>query len=311
MRFQASWIIEALHPERVDSIFFPVSPGAEKLLWFKRQGHALYANDPLDSRYVFLKALLENPGESFSDANKRKFNQVLKNELDISLNPYRTWEPAPFSRRQIDYLFYWHEAALEIEDLRQRNIFYCAVASIMNYWLDMKKAGFAVTFAPDEIMGYALFKIGSLLVKGNEPVFSLHVALDDLSETVEASLCVIPLLARDKSESEPGNEDYFHAWFHGFADLGGARKAIHDSRSGWMIDWQTPPATHKFLSKVGKARQVAFCWSAADLPPRAHQETIWEPLKKTFAARFPHSRVFFKTADRYGDEYDFLGILRS
>ncbi len=310
MRFQPSWVIESLHPHSVDSVFFPISPRAEALLWLKKQGIQIYANDPLHSNAILLKAYLENQGETFSEENQQKFNRVIKEPLDVSMNPFREWLGKPFDRRQIDYLFYWREAAVEIAEQVQRNLFYSAIRSVISYWLDMVIAKIPIAFAPDEILGHAIKKQLQQIFPGKEKVFALNVPMEELGDEVEASVFLLPLKIQERYFREFECEDYFHAWIVGNSNLEASRRDIENSRRSWVFDWKYPLEATKIFQKVGKANHAVICWSGEELPPRLHEEQIVEPFRKAFSGKFQKNFLYMKTSDLSRDDYDFLLVFQ-
>ncbi len=310
LRFQPSWILESLPPGEVDSVFLPLAPRAPSLFWFKRLGLRLYANDPVESRALLLRALLQNQGETFSAENLRKFNQTLRKPIALAMNPFRTWEGRPFDRVQLDYLFYWREAALEIPDPVQRDLFWAAVYEVMACWVGLARTGSPAPRPPDELMAFMLERQRDLVFAGGEPVFSLNLPLADLGEEIEASVFLLPLVIPERGKPEHDLELLFHAWFRGDGDLVASRTEIEAARRGWTQKWDRPPAYAEMLRKVGKAKFAVVTWSGGDVPPRLHEEVIAEPFRKAFAPVFPSSTLRVRAACRETDEYDFLLVMR-
>jgi len=310
MRFQPSWIVESLPPGEPDSLFIPLAPRATSLLWFKRLGLKMYVNDPVESRGMLLRALLQNQGELFSEPNRKKFNQSIEKPLGLSMNPFKAWEGRPFSREQLDYLFFWREAALEISEIGQRQVFWAAVHQVMAYWVGLGLAPKQAQMAPDEAMGYILGKQNELIFAGQEPVFSLCLPMSELGDEVEASVLLLPLPIQEKIRPEWDLDILFHAWFRGNGDLLAARSEMDEARRGWVQKWDASPDYGQILSKVGKARYCVVSWSGSDLPPRLHEEMVANPFRNAFARLFPSSRLLMKTAQRQDDSYDFLLIMQ-
>ncbi len=310
MRFQPSWILESLPAGEVDSLFLPLAPRAPSLLWFKRRGLRIYANDPVESRAMLLRALVQNQGELFSEENRRKFNQVIRKPLDLAMNPFRTWEDRPFSRAQLDYLFYWREAALEIPQVTQRELFWAAAWQVMAYWVGLARVGQAPALAPDEAMAVMLDRQKDLVFAGQEPVYALNLPLGELGEEVEAGVFLLPLLFPEKIRPENDLEVLFHAWFRGAGDLLAARTEIEQARRGWVQRWDAAPAFPDILRKAGHARFAVVTWSGSDLPPRFHEEAVADPVRRAFAGSFPVSTLRCKAASRHEDDYDFLLVMK-
>lgn len=310
LRFQPSWILESLPPGEVDSVFLPLAPRASTLFWFKRLGLRLYANDPVESRALLLRALLQNQGETFSPENLRKFNQTLRKPIPLTMNPFRSWEGRPFSRVQLDYLFYWREAALEIPESVQRDLFWAAVFEVMACWIGLARTGRPPPLPPDELMGFMLERQREQVFPGAEAVYCLHLPLAELGEEVEASVFLLPLIIAEKGRPEQDLELLFHAWYRGGGDLVAARSEIEAARRGWIQKWDGPPAYAEMLRKVGQAKFAVITWSGGDVPPRLHEEIIAEPFRRAFAAVFPTSTLHVRAACRETDEYDFLLVMR-
>jgi hypothetical protein len=303
MRLQPSWILESLPNPDIESVFVPLGARPESLLVFKQLGIKMYANDPVESRAMCLRALLENPGEPLAVDIRRKFNRVLPKPLEFEVNPFRTWENKPFSRLQLDYLFYWREATLEITEPRQRDLFWAAVRGVFAHWLS-QPAEVTSALPPDEVIGYLFERQKELVLPGEAEVFALHTPLDELGDEVEADLYLVPLMISDRDRPGAELETFFHAWFRGNGDLTAARTEIDAARRGWTIRWDDRNDVRAIAGKVGRATQVAVCWSAQDLPPRVHEESIANPIREAFASRFANAQLLMKTADLERDDYD-------
>ena len=310
MRFQPSWVVEALQPETVESVFLPVCPNAEALLWFKRHGARLYVNDPRLTRFVPLQALVENDQETFSRENTEQVNRVMNRSPDINLNPFREWENRPFDRRRLDYLFFWREVAEEIASPVQKNLFFTAVRSVLGYWLSLHAAEVPPYFPPDEVLGHFLKRQSELIFRGRERAFAMNDLPGELSEEVDAGLYVVPLTFRDEPSTMGDSERFFQAWLKGSGDLPGAREDLHRRMAGWVFEWGKPPPFAGWPAKAGAAHQVAICWSSDGLPPRVHEDEVVRPLVKVFSPIFPQYRLHMKTADQMNDEVDFLLTFR-
>jgi len=309
MRFQPSWVMESLPSGKIDSVFIPIASRAQPLLWFKRHGFKIFVNDPTEGGALLLRAFLQNQGELFSEENEKKFNRTIKKPFDIAMNPFKSWENRPFSREQLDYLFYWREAGFEIHQPMQRDLFWAAVYMIMNYWISVIKCDAPVKFTPYELMKHLFTKQKEAIFEGKESVFALNMPMDELGEEVEASLCLIPLTICDKRAIEDESEIYFHAWLKGYPEISSAKREIEFVKKNWFFSWDSAPHFENMLKKVGKSKYCGITWSGDDLPPRIHEENIAKPLIETFSPNFPKAKFMIKTAFRQKDDYDFLLIM--
>jgi hypothetical protein len=306
MRFQPSWIVEALQPVAVETVFLPLCPNPQAMLWFKRHGARLYVNDPRPTRFIPVHALVENDGEVFSTESSAVIHRVMTKSPDFNLNPFREWDDSPFDRRSLDYLFFWRETAEELATVTQRNLLFAAVYSVIQHWLSLIAAKLGAFYPPDEVLGHFLKRHSELVFRGRERAFSMNEPLADLSEEVDAGLYVVPLFFREQSPETGAAESFFQAWLKGSGNLGTAVDELRTKLDGWVFDWGKPPPFAKFFAKIGAAEHVAVCWSSDGVPPQIHEEEVISPLVKIFGARFPKYRLHMKTADRYTDEYDFL-----
>ncbi|MFZ2959323.1 MAG: hypothetical protein WA705_20745 [Candidatus Ozemobacteraceae bacterium] len=346
MRFQPAWIVEALAPSRVETIFLPLSPRPEALIWFKKMGIRLFVNHPVESRALLLRALLENSGETFSEERKKALPKRPELIIRASDNVFRPWENVLFGRSECDFLSAWRQVARRIEEPLQRELLAAAVRNVIGYWLSLGAAGLSPRFAPDELLHYYLGRQIDQVFKGSEPVFALHLPFEELGEEVESSVYLLPLPMRERGEetrertdgvqggqsgkakdataggapddgespelppmvriSGVGTDEVFHAWWMENSDLDVAKNAFRTALNGWMLSWDTPADWAAMAAKAGKTGMVACCWSGDEAPPRLHEEAIADPLKAAFARRFPRAELHMKTADRKREDYDFL-----
>ncbi len=306
MRLQPSWILESASEQTtVESIFFPFIHRCSSLTWFTRRDLALTINTPVDSQALLLRAWFGGENKGFSEKNFSKFNQVIRRPLELDLNPFRGWHEKLFDRSQLDYLFYWREAAYEIENLSQREIFWAAVYSIMSYWLANRKVSRSPGFAPDEIMGRVL-KFHQEIVGGCECDLQLcNSAIEEFSPP-EVSLMVFPLVFNDEEDGETHLQTIFHAWLHGHADIDQARREIKNHLRGYSFSLENKADFQTYVKLAQNADSVAVCWSGEELPPRVHEQEIIAPFKTEFAGTFSRSKFSIKTVDGRCDSYDYL-----
>ena len=306
IRLQSSWILEsATEIIQIDKLFFPFIHRYSTLNWFSRREMPMVVNNPLDSQALLLRIWLDNRCGYFTPKNRRKFNQELKKPLEIDINPFREWQGKFFDRQELDYLFYWHEVAFEIEKVEQREIFWGAVYAIMSYWLSNRKVGRIPAYNPEEIMHYVL-TMHEENSKNKKPELELLNKEFAQLDPPESSLTVFPLVFNDEENTETELQSIFHAWYHGHADLLKARREIKNSlyQYSFKLGKQHDFSCYTNLSKNSDI--VAFCWSGKELPPIVHEQEIIEPFREEFSELFTRSRCSIKAVDPGTDAYDYL-----
>ncbi|MBF0502882.1 MAG: hypothetical protein HQM09_22295 [Candidatus Riflebacteria bacterium] len=333
MRFQPAWVLEALEPAHVESVFLPLAPRPETLTWFKRLGIKLFVNHPIESQSMLLRAILENPGETFSDAQKKALPKKPETILKGADHVFKRWESVLFNRSECDFLAAWREVVNRIDEPRQRELLAAAVRNVIGYWLSVSAVEFTPRFTPDELLNYFLGRQADQIFKGSEPAFALNLPFEELGDEVESSLYLLPLpiLERELSAhvtpekplnsqtgSAPGlpgmprprADEVFHAWWKEKSDLIAAGNEFRAALKGWTFSWNAPTDWSGMAAKAGKTNMVTCCWSGEEASPRLHEETIAGPLKAAFVNRFPKADLFMKTAERRREDYDFLLTLR-
>lgn len=311
LRLQASWVLESVAEIcGVDSVFFPYFHRFSSLNWLSRKEISLFINTPVDSQAMLARTWFDSTRGCFSEKNLQKFNQVIKKPLELELNPFKIWKDHPFSSQQLDYLFYWHEAAYEIEDLKQREIFWAAVYQIISYWLSNQKAGAKLAYQPDEIMAFYLNQHKAFLKGRAGRVEFSSIALDELV-TGPNALVVFPLAFDDDEGSETELQTFFHAWFHGYADLDQASRDIKSLLRKYLVSFDRPRDFSLHTRLAANAEAAVLTWSGSELPPKMYEQELVEPLQKAFAANFKKSRLSLKAVDRSRDTYDYLLIFHN
>lgn len=306
IRLQSSWLLEsATEVTSVESIFFPFIHRYSSLNWFSRREMPMIVNNPLDSQAMLLRVWLESKNGHFSEKNKRKFNQVIKKPLELEMNPFRDWNERLFNRQQLDYLFYWREAAYEIEDIAQREIFWSSVYAIMSYWISNRKIGRNPTYEPDEIMHYVL-NMHKENVTGKDCEIKLLSQQFEEVEPPEVSLAVFPLVFSEEEEEENQLQSIFHAWFHGHADCDLAKREIKNLLRKYSFSLEKKTDFSSYTRLAQNSDVVAICWSGEELPPRLHEQEIIEPFKKEFSGLFSRSKFSIKTINPTTDSFDYL-----
>lgn len=311
LRLQSSWLLESVAEiYGVESLFFPFFHRFSAMSWLSRKGITLYLNNPLDSQAMLARAWLDVAGGIFTAKNLQKFNQVIKKPLELELNPFKTWKDRLFSSQQLDYLFYWREAAFEIEDDRQREIFWSAVYQIISYWMSNQKAGMQPTSRPDEMMAFYLHR-HQAFIKGREGRIEFSsIALDELSGG-SGALVVFPLIFDDDDSAEVDIQTVFHAWFHGHADLENARRDIKAALRKYLISFDRP-RDFSLHTRLAEGSDVAvLTWSGNELPPGIFEQELVEPLRKAFSGQYARSRLTLKAVDKSRDSYDYLLIFHN
>ncbi len=306
IRVQSSWLFEAAQEKIfIEDIYFPYLHRFSSISWLWKKLIKITANNPLDSQAMLVRAWFANKKEGFLDKNERKFNQMIRNPLELDMNPFKTWKDKYFSREQLDYLFYWREAAYEIEEEGQREIFWAAVYLIMHRWLSNGRLGLNSGIKPDGLMKNVLnWQRKQFIANAVNPEI-LCRTIEDLP-AVESSLCVFPLLADDDMSDNNDLHLLYHAWFHGRADLDLVKKDVRNLNRSFSLDFKTGLNSENFLQLSAASQSVAFVWSGNDLPPAFYQQEIVNKLRKSFEERFKHSQLLVKSVDRSADNFDYL-----
>lgn len=301
-------MIEVVQPEPVESVFLPVCPPPESLLWFKRQGIKMYVNDPRPSFFVLLKALLENDDERFSEESLAKCNRVINRSPNFEINPFRSWEDHPFSRKHLDYLFFWREAVEELSLPMQKYLFFAAVRNVLFYWLSIANSRQTETYAPDEVLGYFLKQTDKNIFKGREKLFVINEPISNLGDEVDCEMYIVPLLIKDFPKGELDPEIFFQAWIKGFGKLSEVFEETQKQLGGWIFDWGSHPNFEEMVKKSGKATFAVISWTSQYLPPKILEEQIVTPLLAAFTSKFPKYVLHIKTADRVSDDHDYMMV---
>ena len=312
LRFQASWLLESVNEiDSVESVFFPVFHWFSAFSWLSRREISLSLNSPIDSQAMLARAWVACQAGGLSEKNRGKFNQKLQNQLEADANPFRSWKDRLFDARQLDYLFYWREAAYEIEDVEQREIFWSLVYHIMSYWLATRKFKPEGSLAPDEMMDVYINRHRDFLKGQNGHLEVFNLPLADLVAPRYNSLTVFPLIFDDDESAESELQAVFHAWYHGHDDFEAARRELKTLLRPILLTIGGANDCTIFSRLASQARMAAITWSGRDLPPKLYEQELVEPFRKEFAAQFRNSRLFLKNVDRSADAYDYLLIFHN
>lgn len=306
LRLQSSWLLEAVSEiASVDSVFFPVIHRFSALNWLSRRDFSLSINALSVSQAMLLRAWLDGKNGAFTDKNLQKFNQQIKNPLDLSMNPFRAWKDRWFDRQQLDYLFYWREAAFEIEDESQREIFWSTVYQIMSYWLSNRACEIAVECMPDEIMGFMLNRHAEFIRNREAKISITRKNLDEL-EAVTTDLTVFPLVLGDDDSFENTLQVIFDAWQNGYDDLEQSRRELKFQLRRYQIDLERSNDYCLYTKLSASSQTAVVLWSGIDLPPIFYEQELVRPLQNAFAGRYKNSQLLMKAVDRTCDAYDYL-----
>lgn len=306
LRLQSSWLLESAGEyASVESIFFPFIHRYSSLNWFSRRELELTVNTPLDSQAMLIRVWLDAKKGAFSEKNRKKFNQIIKKPLELDMNPFKNWNERIFDRQQLDYLFYWREAAYEIEDQHQREIFWGSVYGIMSYWLSNRKVNRSPAYQPDEIMHYVI-KLHKEHCDHQDAELVLMNDPFEILTPPKSSLAVFPLIFNDEEDEEFQLQAIFHAWYHGHADLEQARREIKNHLRFYSFSLEKKTDFETMLKLCQNSEVAAICWSGEDLPPKIHEQEIIEPFRREFVHRFSRSQFSIKTVNPVTDSYDYL-----
>ncbi len=305
-RLQSAWLLEAVADiSTVDSVFFPFIHRFSALNWLSRRDFSLSVNAYSASQAMLLRAWLDGRNGAFSDRNLQKFNQQIKNPLDLSLNPFRAWKDRLFDRQQLDYLFYWREAAFEIEEETQREIFWSAVYQIMSCWLSNRVCEMPAECRPDEMMGLMLNRHAEF-IKGREAKITIsNSSLEELAAE-KACLTVFPLIFGDEENAEITLQMVFDAWQNGHDDIEQAKRQMRVQLRKYQIDFSKPDDHYLINRLSANSKVAALIWSGLDLPPALYEQELVRPLQNSLSTRYQKSRLLMKAVDRTCDAYDYL-----
>jgi len=308
IRIQPSWLLEAVGGKHsVDSIYFPYLPRFSSVNWFLRSGINLLINTPVDSQAMLFRAWLKD-SVAFTEKNTRKFNQVIKNPLDLEMNPFKTFKDRYFSRQQIDYLFYWREAAFEIDDESQREIFWGVVYQIISCWLANRAAKIDNSSPPDHMIK-TILDCHKTFVTGRSGHATISLKTYELIDSMKSSLMVYPVVFSEEDSSETEVQQIFHAWFHGHADLEKARKDLRIDQRRFLYKIAGENDFEMVKRACSQSEICAFIWSGSDLPPKLYEQQVAEIFRESFAQIYQKSRLLLKAVDRTSDCYDYLLLL--
>ncbi|EKD81776.1 MAG: hypothetical protein ACD_39C01647G0004 [uncultured bacterium] len=306
LRLQSSWLLEAVSEVApVGSVFFPLIHRYSALNWLSRREFSLSVNAVIASQAMLLRAWLDGKNGAFSDKNLQKFNQQIRNPLDLSMNPFRAWKDRWFDRQQLDYLFYWREAAFEIEEESQREIFWSAVYQIMSCWLGNRVSEIQTVCQPDELMGLMLNRHGEF-IRGREAKTEITNCNFDELAAKKACLTVFPLIFSDEENAETTLQVLFDAWHKGCDDLEQSRRELRVQLRKYQISFERPNDYYIFTKLSANSQITALVWSGVDLPPTLYEQELVRPLQKAFETRYSNSRLLMKAVDRSSDSYDYL-----
>lgn len=305
MRLQTSWLIEiASKNSKVESIVIPYVANFASLIWLKNRCVKTLVNNPVDSQAMVIKRFAGKEPVFFTEKNKRKFNQVLLKPLDIEMNPFRKWNDKYFSREQLDYLFYWHEVAFEIEDAQQKELFWSFVYRIMRYWISHKKNHSDIFLSPDQLMSYYLKWHESYKDKDPGCIDVCEKTLEKF-EIEDTSLLILPLVTSEDGGDNILHKILFHTWFQGHSDFDIARKEYVSKIHDYFFSFDSNPNFSKFAHLIEKSEQTVICWTGKNLPPALYSQYIVEPVQKEFSNIYNTSEFSIKAVRPEEDEYDY------
>ncbi len=310
LRFQPSWILQSFGNDKIENLYFPYAPRAESLLWFKRVGHGLIVHDPVPVGQVGLSAVLANDSEQLAEAHRRLATRAISKPVALELNPFRSWLDKPFSREQLDHLFFWREAGFELEPLSQRCLFMQAVGEVIHCLCGFEGVSEPRPMPPDELMGYFLKQQQQRIFarKGNVRIFD---SVERAAANLDAFCAlVLPLLTTEPPTKGYFAEEYFHAWLNGDGDLERARSEMHRLREPVCIDWKGAMQVERLVPLAKGCCEAVIAWSGDHLPPQWYDEQLVRPLKAAFASTYQKMDWYVKGADRQEDAYDFLLVMK-
>ncbi|HNV72216.1 MAG TPA: hypothetical protein PKO06_21085, partial [Candidatus Ozemobacteraceae bacterium] len=244
------------------------------------------------------------------EAHRRLATRAMTKPVALDLNPFRRWLDSPFSRDQLDYLFFWREAGFELEPVSQRCLFLQAVGEVIHCLSGFDGLNDLRPMPPDELMGYFLKQQQSRIFprKGSVRIFdSVERATGNLD-----AFCalVLPLVTAETPPKGYLADEYFQAWLNGDGDLERARAELLRLREPITIDWQGTMNVERLVPLAKGCCQTIVAWSGEHLPPHWYEEHLVKPLKAAFAAVYTHFDWYVKGVDRQEEAYDFLLVMK-
>ena len=309
LRFQASWLVETIMESitNIDSDpvwFFPNLWKFNALEWLSNLDAKIIINVPVHSQAVLFKSWFTNQ-DSFPDEEVMKaFNQILMKSIDLNINPFRAWINSYFSKQQLDYLLYWHEAANELSHEAIKESFLSIVFQVINYWLVNNKVGFDNLFPPDEILAYYYKRYRAF--RDHPAVFKITEQSIAKLEPEPCSIIVFNLVFGDEDYLEDESLFIYNAWFNGYTDLDESQKSFVKEFKPYSIDLNNTKNFDIYKKLSEKAKTIAFCWSGIGISANLYKRMLVEPLQQLFSDRYKQSKLVYKPIDPTTESYDYI-----
>ena len=309
IRFQASWLVETI----LDNIsvtgaepvwFFPCLCNFVPLEWLGHRNASIIINVPIHSQAVLFKSWFSNSDAFPQEEVMKAFNQILMKNIDINLNPFKSWLDTYFTKQQLDYLLYWREAANELTNEAIRDSFLAIVFQVINYWLANNKSGSENAFPPDEILAYYYKRYRGF--REHTAKFKItEQALSDL-EPRNCDIAVFNLTFDDEDYLEDEPLLVYNAWMGGYTDIDESKRCFDSTLKQYIFELENLK-NYTFYKKItDKAKISAFCWSGIGISPNIYQRKLVEPLQHMLADRYKTSKLVFKPIDSASDSYDYI-----
>ena len=309
LRFQGSWLLETVLDSVNDlnqspSWYFPVMSKFCALEWLGNLDSTITINVPIHSQAVLFKSWFSN-FEAFPDEEVMKaFNQILMKSIDLNINPFRAWLDVYFSKQQLDYLLYWHEAANELSTEGVKESFLAIVYQVINYWLVNNKAGYENLLPPDEILAYYYKRYRTF--RNHQAVFNITEKSLENIEPKDCSILVFNLVFGDEDYLEDESLFIYNAWLYGYTDIEKSKQSFISELKSYSIELGNTNNYDFYLKLSGNAKVVAFCWSGQGVTPNLYQRMLVEQLQQIFTKNFKNSKFVYKSIDSDTNSYDYI-----
>lgn len=311
LRFQASWLVEILienmgepNFNRNQSWFFPCMYQFMPLKWLGYRNSKITFNVPVQSQAILFKSWFGKMDIFPKDEVLKSFNQILMKNIDINLNPFRNWLNLYFTKEQLDYLLYWREAAMELNNQDRKESFLSIVSQVINYWLANNRADSKNIFQPDEILAYYYRQYWDF--KSHVAEFKVTEQSLDEVKTEKCDTVVFNLIFSDEDYLENEAMLVYNAWVKGYTDIEESKQNFTNKLKGYSLELGTTKNFSFYKNMVIEAESAAFCWSGKGAAPKTYERLLVEPLQELLSFKYQRSKIFYKPIEPSSNHYDYI-----
>lgn len=308
-RFQVSWLAEILlnnlYEQEPDfEWFFPWTYNFVPMEWLSQHNLKVTTNIPVNSQAIvarswFLKSDIF-PKEDILTA----FNQILMNKIGININPFRNWLDTYFTLTQLDYLFYWHEAANELKAMEAKDVFLALVSQVMRYWLANNGENVETILKPDEVLALYYHKYKSF----REHYGDFHIIEQPIAqlEPIKCSTVIFPLAFSEEDYLADKTSLLYNAWVNGHTNIEEAKLIFSREYKQTVVDLGNIKNLELFKRLSENARSAVFIWSGKGMTPLYFQRFLVDPLLDLMSKNYTKSKFVYKCVDASCEEYDYI-----